>query len=179
MKKTIQLSFALLLTVLISSSVFAQKAVEPKPSPMALAKIMLDKTYISITYSQPHKRERVVFGELVPLGKVWRFGANETTQLTTTGDIKVGDKVLKAGTYSVFCMPEKDSWTLIFNSALGQWGAYQYDASKDVLSVKVPTSATSETWEAFTIKFDKAEGTSTKLNAMWDGTMISVPVSAN
>jgi opacity protein-like surface antigen len=173
------LILALTLVLGLSAGVSAQKAVEPKPSPMALAKASLEGTYVSITYSQPHKKDRVVFGELVPFGKVWRFGANEGTQFTTTGDLMIADKHLKAGTYTVFCVPEKDSWTLHFNTVLGQWGAYQYDASKDVLKVSVKTAATTETWEAFTLKFDKPEGKSTKLNAMWEGTMISVPVKAH
>ena len=168
----------LLLAVCFTTGATAQKAIEPKPSPMALVKANLENTYVSITYSQPHKKDRVIFGELVPFGKVWRFGANESTQLTTTGDVEVGGKLLKAGTYSVFCMPEKDSWTLLFNSGLGQWGGYQYDASKDVLKVSVKTAATAEAWEAFTLKFDKPEGKMTSLSAMWDGTMIKVPFKA-
>lgn len=178
MKKLNTSLFALLLLLGFSASAFAQKAVEPKPSPMALVKANLDATYVSITYSQPHKKDRVIFGELVPFGKIWRFGANEGSQLTTTGDIMLGDKTLKAGTYTVFCTPEKDAWTLSFNSGLGQWGAYQYDATKDVLKVTVKTAATPETFEAFTLKFDKPEGKTTVFSAMWDGTMISIPVKA-
>lgn len=178
MKKLSTSFFTLLLLVGFSISAFAQKAIEPRPSPMALVKANLGDTYVSIIYSQPHKKGRVIFGDLVPFGKVWRFGANDATQLTTTGDIMLGDKTLKAGTYTIFCTPEKDAWTISFNSALGQWGAFQYDAAKDVLKISAKTVASPETYEAFTLKFDKPEGKSTVLSAMWDGTMISIPVKA-
>lgn len=178
MKKTFVLSLVLVLVFGLNNLVLAQKAIEPKASPMALAKVNLENTYVSVTYSQPHKRGRVIFGELVPFGKIWRFGANEATQFTTTGDIQVGDQTVKAGTYSVFCIPEKDSWTLIFNTDLGQWGAYQYNPGKDVVKVSVPTAATSEIWEPFTIRFTKPDGKSTTMMVMWDETMISVPIKA-
>lgn len=178
MKKTFVLSLVMILVFGLNNLVLAQKAIEPKASPMALAKVNLENTYVSVTYSQPHKRGRVIFGELVPFGKIWRFGANEATQFTTTGDIQVGDQTVKAGTYSVFCIPEKDSWTLIFNTDLGQWGAYQYNPEKDVVKVSVPTAATSEIWEPFTIRFTKPDGKSTTMMVMWDETMISVPIKA-
>ena len=177
MKKT--LSFAVLMMCLVFVSVnvvSAQKALEPKSSPMALIKANLEGAYVSVTYSQPHRKDRTIFGELVPFGKIWRLGANEATQLTTTSDIQFGDQTLKAGTYTVFCVPEKEQWTFVFNTVLGQWGTYQYDASKDVLKVTAKTAATSELWEPFTMKFEKPDGKKTNLVVMWENTMVSVPV---
>jgi hypothetical protein len=177
MKKNLSFLFLMVLVMLFASNqLSAQKALDPKPSPMALVKANLDGAYVSVTYSQPHRKDRTIFGELVPFGKIWRFGANEATQFTTTGDIQIGDKTLKAGTYTVFCVPEKEQWTLIFNTVLGQWGSYQYDATKDVMKVTAKTEATSELWEPFTVKFEKPDGKKTSLVAMWENTMVSFPI---
>ncbi len=158
----------------ISHLTFSQEAVEPRPSPMAIAVTQQGGTYVKIVYSRPHKRGREIFGsELAPYGKVWRLGANEATEITTTKNIKVAGKTLKAGTYSMFAIPEKDEWIIIFNSGLGQWGAYDYDASQDVLRIEVPVQQAEEVYEPFTIAFNE-EGT--ELTMVWDQTKVVLPV---
>ncbi len=142
-----------------------------KKSPMNSASLATPKGYARIVYSQPMLRGREMFGDQVPFGKVWRLGANETTELFLTAEAQMGGKTLPAGAYSVFAIPEADKWTLIFNRDLGQWGAYNYDAGKDVLRVDVPVSRGEETFEAFTAYFD--EGT---LNLAWGTTRVVVPV---
>ncbi len=141
---------------------------------MATAVTQQGDTYIKVVYSRPHKRGREIFGsELAPYGKVWRLGANEATEITTTENIKIAGKTLKAGTYSMFAIPEKDEWTVIFNSVLGQWGAYDYDASQDVLRLEVPVRKAETTYEPFTIMFNE-EGT--ELTMVWDQTKVVLPV---
>jgi hypothetical protein len=158
----------------INHLAFAQEAVEPRPSPMAVAVAQQGDTYVKIVYSRPHKRGREIFGsELAPYGKVWRLGANETTEITATKNIKIGGKTLKAGTYSMFAIPEKDEWTVIFNNGLGQWGAYDYEASQDALRLEVPVQQAAEVYEPFTIMFDE-EGT--ELTLVWDQTKVVLPV---
>mgnify|MGYP003596677320 CR=1 FL=1 len=105
--------------LVLSGASFAQDAVKPRPSPMATVSSRYKDTYIKVTYSQPHKHGRVIFGELVPYGQVWRTGANEATELTVTRDVKINSLDLKAGTYSLFTIPEKSSWTIILNKDLG------------------------------------------------------------
>lgn len=165
-----------LITLGYSTSLFAQGVVEPRKSPMALAKYTSSDLYIFIVYSQPHKRDRVIFGNLVPFDTIWRFGANETTQLTTTKDLTIGDKTLKAGTYSLYALPGENEWTLIFNNKLGTWGSYGYEESADILKVSVKPEGTEESWEAFTISFVENDD-ELKMVAMWDNTSISLPIS--
>jgi hypothetical protein len=152
------------------------KNLAPRPSPMAIAKIKLGgNAFVKVVYSRPFKKGREIFGGLVPFGQVWRTGANEATELTTTADLSLGGKTLKAGTYAVFTIPSKDKWTVIFNSDLGQWGAYTYDASKDVMRVDVPVQTVAGEFEAFTINLTKsADGA--ELVMLWDKTKVSVPV---
>ena len=159
---------------LIGSITYAQEALEPRPSPMAVALAKQGDTYVKIVYSQPHKRGREIFGsELVPYGKVWRLGANEATEITLTDEIKIGGKNLKAGTYSMYAIPEKDKWTIIFSNMLGEWGAYNYDESQDALRIEVPVQSSKTAYEPFTIMFNE-EGT--ELTMVWDRTKVVLPV---
>ena len=77
---------------------------------------------ITVTYGRPYKKERKIFGGLEPYGKVWRTGADQATQITFEKDGTFGGKPVKAGTYTLFTIPNPDEWTIILNSQLGQWG---------------------------------------------------------
>ncbi len=148
----------------------------PRTSPMAVSSFKRPSIYIKAVYGQPMKRGREIFGALEPYGQVWRTGANEATEITTTKDIRVGNKTLKAGTYTLFSVPEKDKWKIIFNSDLGQWGAFKYDPTKDVLTTEVPVTQSAELYEAFTIKFDETR-TGADMMLAWDKTKVLVPLS--
>ena len=86
---------------------------------------------VSISYGQPSKKERKIFGELVPFNKVWRAGANEATEITFKEDMNFGGKPIKAGTYSLFINPTETEWTIILNPELKQWGSFNYDKIKE------------------------------------------------
>lgn len=151
-----------------------QQAVTPRPSPLSIIKMRYKDAYVKIVYSQPHKKGRAIFGSLVPYGQVWRLGANEATELTTTKDMLVNNKTLKAGTYSIFCIPEKDKWTIIINSDLGLWGAYNYNAKLDVMRFDISVQSLTTPYEAFTMVFDQKNDVA-MLNILWDTTKVSVP----
>lgn len=175
----IGLKFGLLLFLFLPQLTEAQEAIKPRPSPLAIVTARYKDTYLKITYGQPHKRGRSVFGSLVPYGKVWRTGANEATELTITRDIVINNIPLKAGTYSLFTIPEKDSWTIIINSDLGLWGSYNYNAKMDVLRFNLPIQPIQgSVYEPFTIlidqKNDKAE-----IILAWDTIQVRIPVQFN
>jgi hypothetical protein len=108
---------------------------------------------------------------------VWRFGANEATELTTTQPILFGDQELPAGTYALFAIPREDTWTIIVNENLGQWGAFSYSEDGDVLRVDVPAQQADKIYEAFTIRLDENEDEpGASMVAVWDNTMITVPI---
>lgn len=154
----------------------AVPAPEPLASPADLAYTQLPNgTYVKVTYHSPRMRGREIFGDLVPYGEVWRLGANEATELTTTGDINFGGEPLEAGTYSLFAIPAQDTWTIIVNRGLGQWGAYNYNEQADVMRVEVPAAPIDSSFEAFTIRFDEAEGGADLVMA-WDQTEVKVPI---
>ena len=129
-----------------------------KKSPMNSASLRTDDGYARIVYSQPMLRGRTMLGEEVAFGELWRLGANEATEIFLTEQLEIGpeDAELDAGAYSVFAIPGEQAWTLVFSSQLGEWGAYGYDESKDVLRVEVPVTAGDQSYEAFTIFFEPA-----------------------
>ena len=162
--------------LLISLQAAAQDAVKPRPSPLAVVSTRYKDTYLKITYSQPHKQGRVIFGSLVPFGQVWRTGANEATELTITRDIRINGLELKAGSYSLFTIPGKETWTIILNSDLGLWGSYNYNSKLDVLRFDVPVTAVGEfVYEAFTILVDPRNANADLVLA-WDKTKVIIPL---
>jgi hypothetical protein len=178
MKKTYYTLLVVLLLLGANVAAMAQEVVEPpKPrlSPLAIARTTVGDTYIKVVYGQPLKKGREIFGELEPYGKVWRTGANESTEITFTTDVNFGGTRVPAGTYSLFTIPNKDSWVVILNSALGQFGAFQYDESKDVARFEVPVKASDKMHEAFTISFTEANG-GTDLHMNWDLVHVTAPI---
>ena len=135
-----------------------------------------EKAIIKIYYSRPQKNDREIFGSKVPYGKVWRLGANESAEFKAYQDITIGGKQLKAGTYSVFAIPEKAQWTIIFNSDLDYWGAYSYNEKNDVLRISTPVKSTSSVVEAFSIQFEEKGDNEATLRMAWDKTMVEIPV---
>jgi len=176
MKRSYYLAFVLFIISGLYEKASAQDALKPRPSPMYMTTMKFDETYVKITYGRPHKKGREIFGGLVPYGQVWRTGANEATEMTSTGDIHLNGNLLQKGTYSIFTIPEKNKWTIIINSALGQWGAYEYDQNKDILRFDVPVEILDITYEPFTIEFNQDNSNFT-LDMLWDQVKISIPVS--
>jgi hypothetical protein len=132
---------------------------------------------IKVTYGRPYKKGREIFGKMEPYGKVYRAGADEATTITFAKDGEFGGKPVKAGTYTLFVIPNEKEWTIILNSQLGQWGAFKYDQfkDKDVLKVNVPVENLNAPVEQLTIALpnDKA------VTIAWDKTKVTVPVSSN
>jgi hypothetical protein len=116
----------------------AAPAAEDKPSPLKKITGTVGAARVTMQYSSPGVKGRTVWGDLVPYGSVWRTGANEATWLETDQALTINGKELPAGKYAVFTIPqETGNWTLIFNTVWDQWGAFDYDQSKDALRVEV------------------------------------------
>ena len=176
-KKTCNHWLLTLILLSTASAIQAQDALKPRPSPLEVVTMKYDDTYVKITYGRPHKRGRMIFGDaaLVPYGKVWRTGANEATEITLTGDVKMAGEQVKAGTYTLFSIPNEDNWTIILNSELGQWGSYNYNKDFDVMRFTVPSQTTEDVYEPFTIEFKQHDHT-TSMQMMWDNTMVEIPL---
>jgi hypothetical protein len=129
-----------------------------------------------VIYSRPQKEGRTIFGGLVEYGKVWRLGANEATEIELYKDIKIKDKKLAKGRYSIFAVPTQTEWTIIFNKDTDVWGAFKYDEKKDVLRVSFPVQSTVTPVEPFTISFLKS-GSGADMLVAWDQAMVKVPMA--
>ena len=103
----------------------------------------MDGLNITIDYSSPGVKDRKVLGNLIPNGKIWRLGANEATTFEVDQDVLVEGQKLPTGKYALFSIQDGGDWTFIFNKEPNQWGAYDYDASKDALRINV-TPGTSD-----------------------------------
>ncbi len=164
-----------MVTVIAAFSSMAVAQMEKRPSPNSFSNLKFEDSYVKVTYCQPQKKGRDVFGGLVPYGEIWRTGANEATEITLTKDVKMGGSSVKAGTYALFTIPNKDNWTIILNTGLGQWGAYSYKQEQDLVRFDVPAQETDEVAEAFTIKFGE-KTKETKMILKWDKTSVSIPI---
>ncbi|MFS4456265.1 DUF2911 domain-containing protein [Maribacter sp. 2304DJ31-5] len=153
-----------------------------KHSPEKTATYNYDGAELSVHYSGPFKKNRTIFGALVPYGKVWRTGANEPTTFTTSETIKIIDKDLPAGTYSLWTIPNKESWKVIFNTEIPDWGVTLLsggkettrDSNKDIVQVEVPVKRMNKEVEQFTIAFENNE--QIYLSLFWDTSKINIPL---
>jgi hypothetical protein len=169
----------IILAVLASVFVFIRFYYTKSFSPSATAEFDNNGLRVTVDYCQPSKKGRTIFGEeadkaLVPYGKWWRTGANEATVIKFSKDVQIGGKPLKAGTYTVFTIPQKDNWTIIINQEVGQWGL-SYDEKKNVLTVPAPATQTENALEQFKIDFTEQTGGADMILA-WDNTQVTVPI---
>src|SRR5690242_9504295 len=136
---------------------------------------------LRVFYNRPYKKNREIFGSLVPYGKVWRTGANEATIFETNKTISIEGKKLTPGIYSFWTIPDSTTWMVIFNSESGQWGInHKGEANRnpelDVLSLPIHAVKQKRMFEQFTITFEKM-GEEAEMVLLWDQTVVAVPFS--
>jgi hypothetical protein len=130
---------------------------------------------IKVVYSRPAKKGREVFGALEPFGKVYRLGANESTEIKFLKPVVIGGKSIPAGSYGLFAIPNKSTWTIIISKDTDHWGAYTYDESHDLVRVDVPVKTLATEVENLSMVFTpQAKGA--VLNIAWDKTAVAVPI---
>ena len=184
MKKILLIS-GLVLVVIIACGAFLFYRSTKSHSPESDTAFEEGDLTINISYNRPYKKGRVIFGKLVPFGKTWRTGANEPTVFETNKDLVVGDKKLKAGRYSLWTVPNEQSWSVVFNSVIPGWGIdvmnngeAARDPNNDVLVVDVPVMRTEKEFEQFTISVEKTDDM-LELVLAWDKTIVAVPFVVN
>lgn len=124
----------------------------------------IDGISVMLEYGRPKVNNREIWGSLVPYDQVWRTGADEATTFTVSNDVTIEGKKLAAGTYSLFTVPGKDEWTIIFNTVAKQWGSYKYDKTSDALRIMVKPKTIEQAEEmTFHIKENKVVLTWEKL----------------
>lgn len=150
----------------------------PAPSPKASVTQTVGITDITVDYSSPGQKKRKVFGELVPFGQLWRFGANAATRLTLSRDATIGGKLAPAGSYALFAIPNAKSWTIIVNKNPNQGGTGSYDEKLDLVRFEVkPEKAPRR--ERMTFIFSETTDDSTRLDFEWEETRVSFPITVD
>ncbi len=174
MKKSILLIAIMLLGTITSMNAQKFAGLQKSPTDISYAKADRNaKPEIKVVYSRPQKKGREIFGDLVKYDKVWRTGADEATEIKLFKDMKIGDKTVKAGTYSLFTIPGEKEWTIILSSDLDIWGSYSYEKGNDVARIKVPASS-GDALEVFSIAFKKVDK-GYHMVMGWDTTRVEVP----
>lgn len=169
MKKIIVTAF-----LAMSLSTFAQVNV-PQASPKVETKQVVGLTEIELEYARPGMKDRVVFGEMVPYGKVWRTGANENTTIQFSDDVSINGKPLPKGKYALYTVPNKDNWDVIFYQDTENWGVPQnWDDKKVVLKVKADISTVEKPIEYLNITVNPLNNNRGELVIGWEKTQAIV-----
>lgn len=175
MKKTLLLFVGLV--VGLTAEAQEQKVKTPAPSPKAVSQQTVGLTNFELVYSRPSLRGRDMHKELVPFGKMWRFGANENTTISFDTEIVFGEKKVEPGTYSIFATPEEGAWTVILYSETNNWGVPRKFNKKSVVAeVKAPVKKLSDKIETFTIDFVNLQTNQFELQIAWENTLLTIPV---
>ena len=151
----------------------------PRVSPASEVEQMVGLTEIEIEYSRPSMRGREVFGNLVPFGKVWRTGADNSTKISFDTDVIISGKTIQSGTYSIFSIPNKESWEIIFYSDVELWGVPRDWSENKILfssMFDVKKLKKSNTVETFTISFNDLTNNDVNMSISWENTSVDIKI---
>jgi len=150
----------------------------PKASPFTSITQEVGLTTIKVEYSRPAVRGRKIFGDLVPFGRIWRVGANESTKITFDSDITILNNYLPKGTYALYAFPEQDEWEIVFHKNTTHWGdgRKNYNPEEDAIRVTIVPNALASYRENFLISFDNIDHNSVNLILHWENTEVKVPI---
>lgn len=170
MRKLI-ISFALLLATL---SIEAQVKT-PQASPKCIVEQVVGLTDVTIDYSRPSVKGRIIFGDLVPFGKLWRTGANANTIISFSEDVVIDGKMLKKGKYSLFTTPKADTWEVVFYTDINNWGnPEKWDEAKVALKTNVKPEMLNRPVESLTIGINNLDNNFAHLEISWEKTIVAV-----
>ena len=152
----------------------------PAPSPLQTVKQNFALGDVTIEYSRPSVKGRVVFGDVVPFGKIWRTGANATTKITFSDDVKLEGNDVKAGTYGLYTIPNKDSWDIMLYKDLTLGGdVAEYKQENEVLRFKVKPAALTGKVESLAINLADITPTTANVELEWENTRVDMKLSAD
>lgn len=161
-----------------TSSLHAQGLKTPQPSPTQTIDQAFGLSNIKIEYSRPGVKGRKIFGDVVPFGKPWRTGANQATKLTFGDDVTVGGKAVKAGTYALYSIPNKDEWTFVLSKALNLGGNMgDYKSEDEVARFTAKPMNFPFNVETMTFSIDEVTATSCNIELLWEKTAVLFPVT--
>jgi hypothetical protein len=161
----------------ISISMAQVKMPAPSPTQTIIQDFGIGK--IELKYSRPVTKGRTVFGDLVPYNKIWRTGANGATSLKFSEPVEINGKKIDTGSYVLYTIPGIDSWEIILNKGLTNWGVDGYKESEDVTRFKVNSMKMKTPVESLTMQFSDVKPETCELHIMWEKTAVTIPISTN
>lgn len=170
--------FILFIFVAFSIETFSQQILIPRPSPKSTVSQFVGVTEITINYNSPGVKGRKVWGELVPLGQIWRTGANELTTITFTDPVTINRTKLDAGTYGIVTIPNENEWTLILTKDAKVWSSFSYKEGNDAVRFNIKPSSTEFT-ERMTFTFENGTDNEVEVVLRWENVKVSFIVSVN
>lgn len=169
----------LILTFILGFSFIATAQELPARSPKSSVSQKVGLCNLTITYSRPSVKGRVVFDDLVPYGQVWRLGANECTRLDISSPITIGTTKIDSGSYALFLTPNKDgAWQFHINKDYTQWGSMAYDPIKNIAEHGVQPSPCEHT-ESFSIQFTDITNYGASIECKWATTKVKLPFTVD
>ena len=149
----------------------------PAPSPGATINQTVGLVDIEVNYSRPGKKDRVIFGKLVPYGEVWRTGANAATKIKFDEKINIGGKDVDAGEYSIYTIPGEAEWTIIISKNKGSYDKDEYNMEEDdAARFTVKPAKLTDLVETFTIDFSSLTNNGANMDISWENTRVSIPI---
>ncbi len=135
-----------------------------------------DQPIARVIYGRPAKNNRTIFGGIIKYNELWRLGANEATELEVFVPVKIGNKIINKGRYTLFCVPTENKWTMIVSKDNFCWGSFTYDTRKDLARIDIKPETTDESVEIFTLFFKESAGKA-NLVMLWDNQRAELPMS--
>ncbi len=173
-------SAAIAAFTLFSFTLDAQQLKVPAPSPLQTVKQAFALSDITLEYSRPGIKTRVIYGDVVPFGKIWRTGANQSTKITFGEDVKIEGNAVAAGTYALYTVPGKDSWDIMLYKDLTLGGnVAAYKTENELLRFKVKPTALPNKVETFTINIADISSTTAVIELLWEQTRVPLNVTAD
>lgn len=167
------------LAIFSAYSSSARQLEMPAPSPGSTIMQKVGLVDAKVVYSRPSMKGRVIFGDLVPYGEIWRTGANAATQVSFSDDVMINGEKLAGGQYALYTIPNKDEWTIIFSKNTTLWGAGGYDDNDDALRFTVKPMSLDKAVESFTIGFANLKDNGADMMLMWDKTGVAIPITVD
>ncbi|WP_298119142.1 DUF2911 domain-containing protein [Flavobacterium sp.] len=165
----------ILLAIAIANFAVEAQVKTPQPSPKSVLNQVVGLTDVTLDYSRPSAKGRVVFGDLVPFGKLWRTGANANSTVSFSEDVVINGTTVKKGKYAIFTLPKADIWEVIFYTTTDNWGLPEnYDVNKVAVSLNVDPVMLNNHVETFTMAINNITNDSATLDISWEKTMVSV-----
>jgi hypothetical protein len=146
-----------------------------RASEMGSVSQTLDGTTITVAYSRPVARGRMLFGEVVPWNIVWTPGANWATTFEADKDVRLNGVKVPAGRYSVWMIPRPEAWTLTLNPNPEIFHFVKPDSAADQIHVAVEPEESHHV-EMLTWSFPMVRGDAAVLAMTWGTTSVPVQV---